>query len=645
MSIEQKYLSSCLQQKFNLPTYQRDYKWGATHLQDLIGDIQNTFMTQWKKEHGRESILDYKDYFLGSIIVAPGENGGKVIIDGQQRITTLTLLLCYFHRYSLLNPHLDISPVDANVRRKLAGKNSFNLDVTGSREELFNVLMSDETDDIVFCSSIDSIVDKDAGTIKIWNQYQRIDELIDSDIINNNLIPHFIDYLTERVYLYQILVNDESDGHKVFVTMNDRGLKLTPIDLLKGFLLSGITVTHQNSQAHEAWQSVVNELNKLGNDEASVFIKNWLRAKHATSNRAKRVDEEPKDFDVISSNYHRWVIDNKAKLKLNNNDEFFRFVDEEIRFFSRVYTEIRNLEMNLDTSSPFVYYNSSRDLTVQAMVIMSAIRNDDNQEIISEKIKLVSYYLDMVATIRYLKSKPNTYDSLRDISYKMVMDFRNKKLDELKGIIFSKINLIQNNIENVKLLRYEKTNRKLDLLRFLSRIADYLESGMSLTNAVGYTTYVNRQLDHKTFDIEHLLADKYNEVNAYLSGNSKTIFSTKEEFFKVRNSIGGLILLPRGRNRSFRDVMYGDKVGPYATENVLAQTLTEDFYKNQPNYVRFSSASKISLSSYKIIDKDSIKERSEVYEALARKLWSLDRASEIFGPVKNTTLQVVDDTE
>ncbi|MCP6390871.1 hypothetical protein NL487_28515, partial [Klebsiella pneumoniae] len=82
-------------------------------------------------------------------------------------------------------------------------------------------------------------------------------------------------------------------------------------------------------------------------------------------------------------------------------------------------------------------------------------------------------------------------------------------------------------------IKFDKANRKLDLLRFLSRIADYLEFEIHITNAVGYEIYVNRQLDHKTFDIEHILADKFNEVNTYLSNNNKVIFSTKDEFSKV----------------------------------------------------------------------------------------------------------------
>lgn len=646
MSIEQKYVSTCLQQKFNLPTYQRDYKWGAAQLQDLISDIQHTFMSEWRDNHGRENILSYKDYFLGCIIIAPSSDGGKVIIDGQQRITTLVLLLCYFHRYSLLHPDLDISPIDANIRRKLAGKNSFNLSVSDSREALFNVLMDDKSDDIAFCSRVDSIPDKDAGTVKIWDQYQRINDLIDPDIISKGLIPHFVDYLTERVYLYQIIVKDESDGHRVFVTMNDRGLKLTPIDLLKGFLLSGVSVPERNSEAHEAWVSVVNKLNNISHDEASTFIKSLLRAKYAKTNRSRRADEEPKDFDVIASNYHRWVIDNKDKLGLKNSDDYHTFITEVFSFFADVYIKIRNLELNLDANSPYVYYNGSRDLTIQTMVIMAAIKKGDDDETVDKKIKLISYYLDMMSTVRYFNSKANTYDALRDVAFKLVMDLRDKSFDDLKDVIISKIRMISSSVpEGVKNIKFDKANRKLDLLRFLARVADFLEREMHITNSVGYNVYVNRQLDHKTFDVEHILSDQFATVNAYLTNCGKTIFSTKEEFSKVRNSIGNLILLPRGRNRSLKDAMYNDKIGPYRTENVLAQTLTTEFYTNQPNYHRFRTSHGIELKPYDVMDKDAIKERMDMYEALASKLWSVETAETLFGPAQNYISSVVNDTE
>ncbi|HCT4617122.1 TPA: hypothetical protein OTY11_004377, partial [Enterobacter hormaechei] len=116
-------------------------------------------------------------------------------------------------------------------------------------------------------------------------------------------------------------------------------------------------------------------------------------------------------------------------------------------------------------------------------------------------------------------------------------------------------------------------------------------------------------------------------------------------FSRVRNSIGGLILLPRGRNRSLKDAMYSDKIGAYGTENILAQSLTDDFYKNQPNYSRFSVKHNITLKPFSIIDKDAIRERADIYENLARKLWSLEKIESIFGPAGDINVTVANDTE
>ncbi len=69
--------------------------------------------------------------------------------------------------------------------------------------------------------------------------YNKIEYYIEKDIIDN-ILPFFADYLVNKVMLFEIGVPSEQDAHRVFVTMNDRGLKLGPIDLLKGYLLSNI---------------------------------------------------------------------------------------------------------------------------------------------------------------------------------------------------------------------------------------------------------------------------------------------------------------------------------------------------------------------------------------------------------------------
>ena len=117
ITFDRKTVNECLQQRFVLPTYQRDYRWELKHLQDLLNDIQEVFLSSHKPTHGRRDVFDYEPYFLGTIITTPIEQGGKAIVDGQQRISTLTLLLAYAHRLARGNQNLGISALCEKVEK------------------------------------------------------------------------------------------------------------------------------------------------------------------------------------------------------------------------------------------------------------------------------------------------------------------------------------------------------------------------------------------------------------------------------------------------------------------------------------------------------------------------------------------------
>ncbi len=87
-----------------------------------------------------------------------------------------------------------------------------------------------------------------------------------------------------------------------------------------------------------------------------------------------------------------------------------------------------------------------------------------------------------------------------------------------------------------------------------------------------------------------------------------------------------------------QDAMYNNKLSVYSTENVLAQCLTDAFYTNQPNYSRFSSSHNLVIKPYPIMDKEVIKERMALYQAIAIKLWSLDTATQLLDMQTNWIL-------
>jgi uncharacterized protein with ParB-like and HNH nuclease domain len=84
--------------KYSIDYYQREYKWQQKQIAELIDDLSAKFRESHEEGNERSAVAEYGHYFLGSIIVSD-KDGQKFVIDGQQRLTTLTLLLIFLqHR-------------------------------------------------------------------------------------------------------------------------------------------------------------------------------------------------------------------------------------------------------------------------------------------------------------------------------------------------------------------------------------------------------------------------------------------------------------------------------------------------------------------------------------------------------------------
>jgi len=113
--------------KYSIDYYQREYRWQTKQMAELIDDLTSKFMESHEPGDERGAVEQYGHYFLGSIIISDRE-GQKFIIDGQQRLTSLTLLLIYLHRH--LEDDEEQQQLSELIFSKKFGKRSFNLDVT-----------------------------------------------------------------------------------------------------------------------------------------------------------------------------------------------------------------------------------------------------------------------------------------------------------------------------------------------------------------------------------------------------------------------------------------------------------------------------------------------------------------------------------
>ena len=81
------------------------------------------------------------------------------------------------------------------------------------------------------------------------------------------------------------------------------------------------------------------------------------------------------------------------------------------------------------------------------------------------------------------------------------------------------------------------------------------------------------------------------------------------------------LVLPRSFNRSYGDKVYSEKVKQYFSQNILAQTLNEQKYINNPTFLRFVQDSSLAFKSYNEFTRTSINERAELYKAILEWNW------------------------
>jgi uncharacterized protein with ParB-like and HNH nuclease domain len=598
-----------------LPYFQREYKWESKHFAELLNDIQAAFLLEYDPGHGRKEVANYAPYFLGSIITSVEQGGKKPLIDGQQRLTSTFLVLAYLERYRRdhgVENALDLSTYLGSVS---FGAMDYSIEFSDSRKAIFDRYLDDKKSVAQAMDDAEDVPSLDEGDRRLLEALRTTDTLLNSTV--KAAIAYFIDYVIERVLLIDISVSSESEAHRVFVTMNDRGLRLGPIDLLKGQILSKIPNPADSQSCHSVWVETINKLRALGSEEDSLFFRNLFRAKWAKTIRGKAKGDPAGDFDIIGEAYHRWFEDNTAELGLSNADDYVRFARDEIPKYAEMYAFIKSSEGAPKAGFESLHFNAVRKFSFQAMVLLSVASVGDTTTEWQKKILLMARFVDLLLTVRTIEGKENNYDNLKDISFQLAKDVRGKSYTDLLAFIRAEWAKLEPSIPGLAKLSYAKTD-KSDLLYILARIATQLEEAFSLTNKVGFATYWQRDRGRKTFDVEHLLKEAF-DPSALPSPHG---FDDPKDYAEARNRIGALALLPRSRNRSLQDKPYRDKLVAYSTENVLVQSLCAALYASNPNVAAYvASNSAAGLAAIPDFGKAHISSRADLYVFVAKQVW------------------------
>ncbi|MDG1302280.1 MAG: DUF262 domain-containing protein [Opitutae bacterium] len=589
--------------KYTVDYFQREYSWEQKHIEQLVTDLASAFLASYETAHERTEVENYNTYYLGPFVLSE-KDGRRSIIDGQQRLTSLTLFMIYLHN---LQASLGLSEnIESMIFSERFGKKSFNITV----EERVPCLQSLFDTGAYYPTNGD-----DASTRNMAERYEDIANAFPKEI-NARAFPYFIDWLKEQVVLVEIIAYSDDNAYTVFETMNDRGLNLTSTEMLKGYVLSRFKGNQERHSANDLWKRSMQELHQYDKDEDQRFFQAWLRGQYAETIRASKAGSTNEDFEKIGTRFHSWFRENLRLMNLTSesSSKFVEFIDKDFQFFHSVYLKIREAEQAFNPELEHLYYIPRWGFadSLRYPLLLAPLLPEDSPEIVEKKLNLVAKYIEIFAVRRSVNFRTFGASSIRYTMYSLVKEIRRKSVEELETVLTQEIAKMKETWDGMSSFRLHGQNGRF--VKFLlSRISGYVDqqSGHT-TDFVDYYENPNA----KPFEIEHIWANKF--------AQHRDEFDQEHEFLECRNGIGDLVLLPKGTNQSYNDAPYAIKQPHYVKENLLVQSLHELTYQKNPNFVKMAQNLKLPFQAHPEFKKADIEARQKLYQVICERIWAFE---------------------
>ena len=510
--------------------YQRDYRWTDEPVKRLLDDLFYKFRDDYERlkdlDPSPETAVRYPWYYLNTYVT--NTVGGRVyVVDGQQRLTTLCLILIKLHHMakavnSKLTRWIDDKIVSHTVYDEVFWMN--HVRHTPTQQALFN---RDEPQA--------APIDTGITAQNMARNYQTIRDRLKTELKDQHQLETFVIYFLKRVVLINLAV-EHTDVPMVFEVINDRGVRLRSYEILKGKLLGQIDKTELDRGSYnDLWEQQASAINSHREDEFDQFFRFYLKAKFAGTRK------EGQRFD---GDYHRTMFSNdlNGKLCLDHNPSGVKkFLKEEFMYFSRLYEKLLSAYETKGGQFPDVFYNSLLDLDAPFLLGLSVCHLKDPQW--EEKIKVVAREIDRYFSLLQLQSAYDSNDfadslytiseSIRDASpetYRSVFD------SELSQAIAQRRNAPDADPLSYTSFKQTGINLNMRFKRyFFARIDEFLAENMNsgpkhpVADLVKKTGWVNG------FHVEHILSN--NDENFELFNNNEELFEQE------RNRLGGILLL------------------------------------------------------------------------------------------------------
>ena len=583
-----------------IPDYQREYVWTEKEVHQLLDDINEQIDSGIARE-----------YFVGTVLVSPAEHKNHYeVIDGQQRLTTFFLMLCALKQFFRgeaqqqdFNGLISTSFTTPNGERKV----SLKLDPRyENASEVMRKVVEIDGDPLSTRSGIQASGIASVGSLEnLVNAYATVFRYINDNYDDMPKLKKYWGYLANNVVFIQIST-DVSSALKIFETINERGVGLNPMDLLKNLLFTHVA-PDQFSKLKDEWKRITKPLEK-GKEKPLRFLRYFLMANYFIKN-------EKGESVIYEDQIYDWFID-------KDNAEVCGYKNKPFDFVRKI---IGNVEHYLNFTNglgndgkPSIAMDGLKELTGGAfslhfvlLLAMAPLPKPLFDHFVMQLESFLFYYIFTKTPSRDLEKSFSTWaDELREVAATEDPVVQKSKLNLFVNEHFQK-NMdakAQELTDALKRLTLHSMHRYRTRY-LLARITQHVELAFSGVKTPG-------SLEPFTIlEIEHILPDNpTTELRAAWNMENPTA-----PYDESKNRLGNLTLLEKPINIVASNDFYASKKSEYSKSgNYLTRSLVELINVGQD-----TSISRINekLSAFPLWDAAAIEKRHALLMALAGDIW------------------------
>jgi hypothetical protein len=583
---------------YSVPDFQREYVWERQQVERLLQDLYEEFYD----EEGR--ILSGPEYFLGSIVACKSEDGTFQLIDGQQRMTTLYLILCVVRNVlgesstppsKVLDSQIADAAIDPRTYEEI-DRFRVTLQYQDSEGVLDKIASGN--------SPLNAIPEKTASVRNILSACRDIREFITTNLgTDAKALREFHGVLTTRVKLIRIVTPTIANALKVFETINDRGVGLNAMDLLKNLLFMR-TISEDYHRLKERWKKLVDTLDACG-EKPLRFLRYYIMAHYEIdSYRAIREDE-----------IYEWLVEHSSECGID--DDPLGFLEQLIECAAS-HANFLACKDGGGRDNRYLHNLSllGGALRQQYILLMAARTLPPEQfDRLCKAIEnlFFCYIITREPTKTFERNFARWSSDLRSVKNDTDLDtfiekyFVEDMASRAERFAFAFRELSQNLIQQYR-VRY-----------ILAKLTQFIEEQ-------AWGNPAHRHLDlyvAKNVEIEHILPSNPRP-------DVRAAFDKLDEYDEYTGRLGNLTLLEKTINASLSNGSFVEKTPGYRQSAfLLTKSLVE---KPQVGVNTQLNRAVAGLAQFEKWSSSSIEQRQEMLTKLARRVWDV--------PVRNDVLAI-----